>query len=307
MRKIYLTLLVLVCLSLGVFGGVFYRSWRMSKTVAFRISTNEQFVDYDLKSALNYLQYEFERQGYRVLPWRYQGDFYFNEADNAAINVFVRSFDVIWDARMNKKAFNIYYLHRFVSIYAEEFRNYDYYLSSQKNLLQALSFRPDVGYFEGGAVPHDKLSPNYLYDVLYISEHFENDYINYLENQYRVKIFDGLKFGQLSQKEREKELAQARLVVYDVEQSAQDDEDYVPYAVYDILSYGRPLVTNYKKTLAEIGQGNIYMFVRLEDMGDIIQKVLNMGSNELESRAEMVRKVLLLKQKKQTALPKKMK
>ena len=292
-KKITFPILCILALIIGLWGGVKWRDYKNTKSVVFRISTDKKMMDYDLQAAVNYLQYKLEKQGYTVLPWRYPGNFYHQTGDNAGINIFIRSNEFFYDTRMNSKAFNIYYLHRFLHIYAEEMQGYNYYLSSQKNLHKALPNYPNIGYFGVGAVPHKKLTPQYQYDVLYISETTNKNYLQYLKENYKYKYYSSLKFGNLTESERKDMLSQARIVIYDMDKSPLDDADYSSYAVYDIISYGRPLITNLSKSLYKTFGTNIYYYQNDENMIIQTTHALTEKDNIREAKAAKAREAVI--------------
>ena len=265
-KQIVFLFICLFSLILGVSGGVLLRNYKDSKSVVFRISSEKEVIDYDMLAALNFLQYQFEKLGYTVLPWRYPGAYYHQRGDNAAINVFIRGNAFFYDTRMNKNALNVYYLPRFFSMYAEEVQGYDYYISSQKNLQIALNNRFDIAYLEEGAVPHKQLKPQYKYDVLLISDELNKQYQEFTNQNYKAIYYTTLNFGKLSKKKKEELLSQARLVVYDKNLSPKNDKNYIPYAVYDIISYGRPLLTNMIFDLYQNFGSYLYYFQNTEDM-----------------------------------------
>ena len=292
-KNIIFPILCLLVLLIGILCGVQWRHYKDSKTVVFRISTDKKFIDYDLKTAINYLQYQFEKMGYTVLPWRYPGAFYHQKGDNAAINIFIRSNAFFYDTRMNKDALDIYYLHRFFYIYGEEMQGYDYYLSSQQNLKDALRNYPNVGYFGVGAIPHQKLTPQYKYDVLYIAENINPQYMAFLEQNYQVEHYNSLTFGRLTEDEIKAKLAQARLVIYDKEPSSQDDADYVPYAVYDIIGYGRPLMTNASAPLHKTFANDIYLYQNEQELFAKVSQALKESDDIREQKADRARQKAL--------------
>ena len=292
-NKIIFPILCILVLCIGVWCGIKWRDYRNTKTVVFRISTQRKNMGYDLQAAVNYLQYKLEKQGYSVLPWRYPGAFYHQKGDNAGINIFIRSNDYLYDTRMNKNATNIYYLHRFLQMYAEEMQNYDYYLSSQKSLYKALPNYDNIGYLESGAIPHKKLTPQYQYDVLYIGEEINMQYVAFLKQNYKFAYYTNNNFGALSQEQRENQLSKARLVVYDKKNTKSNDEDYTPYAVYDIISYGRPLLTNQISSLQEVVGTNIYYYQDINDMAYLTIQALAENDNQREAKAAKAREAVI--------------
>lgn len=283
---------------IGITSGLYVRRYVQSKTVVFRLSSPKSDMDYDLLCAVRFLEYQFQKKGYRVLPWREGGEFYFNQSAPASINVFVRGFSFFYDTRMDDKAVDVYYLHRLTSLYFEELRNYDYYLTSQKGLINALKDRQNIGYFGVGAVPHSILESDYKYDVLYIYE-TPNEMGEFLRTHYNIKAFNGIKFANLSETERQNELKSARLVFYDMDARWGDDVDYIPYAVFDVISYGRPIMTAFKPELEKIGAS--YLFRSPEDVPQILDRALLEKDNIREAKARALRDRILKKQ--QLVLP----
>ena len=131
-----LLLLCLLFLSAGICTGIFlFKVWQQ-KTVAFRVSNSEKEMDYDFAAALSYLKYRLEEKGYRVLGINYAGNLYPKNTDKAYVNVYVRGFVPFYDLRCKDDAANVYYLHRMMEVHLEDLRGYDYYLSSQKNVIE---------------------------------------------------------------------------------------------------------------------------------------------------------------------------
>lgn len=128
-----------------------------SRLVAFRIGNQRDVIDYDMLAAIRFLEYKFRQEGYKIAGYAYAGDMYPKELDAAGVNVFVRGFPNFYDLRMNPNSRNIYYMHRFAQFYAEELRNFDYYLSSQKKVLDAVDGRVRVDLLPGGFVPHERV------------------------------------------------------------------------------------------------------------------------------------------------------
>lgn len=296
MRKtVAVTCLFLLLIFSGIVGGVCVHRYIQSKTVVFRLSTPKSRIDYDLLSAIQFLEYQFQQAGYRVLPWRDGGNFYYNQDNDAGINVFIRGFSVFYDTRMNDKALDIYYLHRFTYIYMEEFRGYDYYLSSQKKAMNMLKDHFNIGYFGAGAVPHPILEADYKYDILYVYETRNMATENFLRSRYQVESFAGIHFANLSKTERENALRNARLVFYEFDSNIRDDADYVPYGVLDIISYGRPVMMTYNPHLAEMGAD--YLFSGYENMQFVVEKALTENDAVREEKAKKLRENLLKNQK----------
>lgn len=266
---------------------------KAAKNVVFRVSSPQKNIKYDLRAALAYLKYRFEENGYTVLGESYAGDMYPRVFDGAGINVYVRGEDALFDMRRNDEAKSIYYVHRFAGMYKEELREYDHYLSSQKKLLLVLQNPEESSFLESGAVPHERLDGTGEYNVLYIYEHYNKAYGSFLQQLDKVKVYAGKEFGRLSEEERKEELAKANLVVYEMTDDDHDDAEYVAYAVYDIMSYGRPVLTNYKKELEERFAGMVSFFYAKEDMAEKTALALNEGQAVLEKKAEKAREILL--------------
>ncbi len=260
------------------------------EVVAFRIGAQKRVVDYDMLAATDYLAYLFRRVGYKVPDYAYAGDLYPERLDGAGVNVFVRGFESFFDLRMNERSQNIYYMHRFSNFFEEELRGYDYCLSSQKRALKAGNGATSVTFQAGGFVPHERLEPNeYAYDVLYIYEYYDPDYDAFIQRYTRPKIYSGATFAGLSVKERAEELRKARLVVYDMSDAVQDDADYVPYAAYDIISYGRPLLTDHKTRLYNETDGNVWLAGNQDDMKRLTAQALELTDDEREQRGAVAR------------------
>ena len=106
------------------------------KAVAFRVEVPKKFVDYEILSMINFTADLFEKNGFRVKDIVYGGDLYSKKLDNTYINVFVRGYAQGLDKRISDDRIDIYLAHKFNTIYLEEFRNYDYYLSVYSNFAE---------------------------------------------------------------------------------------------------------------------------------------------------------------------------
>lgn len=264
-----------------------------SRLVAFRIGNQRDVIDYDMLAAIRFLEYKFRQEGYKIAGYAYAGDMYPKELDAAGVNVFVRGFPNFYDLRMNPNSRNIYYMHRFAQFYAEELRNFDYYLSSQKKVLDAVDGRVRVDLLPGGFVPHGRLVPGkYAYDVLYIYEFYNPVYDAFIRRYNNPKTYSGARFAALSDEEREEELKKAKLVVYEMGPVGEDDEIYVPYAAYDIISYGRPLLTNRKPNLDWYFGGDVWLFDDVESMALATNQALNTADGVRERKAADARLIL---------------
>lgn len=262
----------------------------------FRIGVEQKHIDYDLWAAIRLLDYLFHEAGYEVGDYVYIGDLYPKWADKAGVNVFIRGFVPFFDLRMNPKSRNVFYMHRFSEFYAEELRNYDGCLSSQKKSIEEAKAKgePAADYLPGGAVPHPHLKPEggYEYDVLYIYEEYSPDYDAFIQRFHQPKVYSGQHFAKLDDGMREAELRKARLVVYEMSAPGHDDEDYVPYAAYDIISYGRPLLTNRKTPLTEKFGGLVWQFDGLEEMKSATARALGVADDVRERQAGEARQIL---------------
>ena len=263
-----------------------------AKHVVFRVSTPREELDYDFMAALAYLKKRFEENGYRVWGTAYAGRLYPKLFDRAGINVYVRGFEPFYDLRTNEKALNVFYIQRMETIYREELQRYDYYLSSQKGLQNALKDTLKIDFLEGGAVKHEALKPSYLADVLYIYEYKNSEYEAFLQSL-DAKVYSGRTFAGLSEEMKKKELSSARLVVYEMGENGVDDKDYVPYAVYDVMSYGRPVLTNFKEPLERLFYHNVHWFDSKDDMAAMTMRVLALEDEKREAAALEARERLL--------------
>ena len=248
-KYIFMVMFLLFAIILGYISGVCLakKTGRAldDKVVAFRVGVRKDYVDYDLLSMLNYMKCKYEKEGYEVKEYAYEGDLYPTRLDNAGINLFIRGDFVSYDKRVYEKAHNIYFVQRFAGGYIEEFRNFDEYLSIQKNLINGAKQKGvNVGYLESGSCEKENLDFTDAKNIIYIYE-IENKYtisrVNEIKN---VKVFSTMEFAKLSENERENELRKAKVVVFDRDLIRFTEKDYVPYAVYDLLSYGKKVITN---------------------------------------------------------------
>ena len=290
-------ILLFCCLfAIGLGCGAGYRYLNDNKTVAIRIGQPQKMIDYDLKSSINFIYYHLEKQGYKVLGISYAGDLYPTSLNRAKHNIFVRAFEPFFDVRFNKDTKNIFYVERFVKQYAEEFVGYNNYITSQKTIQQQMSHLVKMHYLPSGAIPHPLLKPNYHYDVLYIYETLNTGYEEFLKNYIQnVKIYGGANFANLMEEDRQAELSKAKLVVYIVDESDKDDSDFIPFAVYDIMSYGRPLLTNFKPSLARDFNNNVFLFDNLNNIANDTIRALQLPDLIREDRAKSARDILRTK------------
>lgn len=294
-NKILFGLLLCVMFIVGISGGYWVRQ---QGGVVLRVGQNQNEIDYDLHSALQFLTYRLEQAGKKVAGVSYNGDLYPEKFNNAKVNVFVRGYRPFFDLRMGNNAKNIFYVHRTPAFYREEMRNFDGYLTSQKSMFEKTKDELSIRFFGGGAVPHDRLEPDYRFDVLYIYEYNNTAFTHLLQTRYNAKLYSGIEFMHLSKAEREKLLAEAKLVVYDVLSPESDigdnDKWYVPYAVYDIISYGRPVLTDYREELARLFGSNVFMYAdNFADRSEWLKQVLQMNDKEREDKAAAARERLL--------------
>lgn len=290
-KKSYFLGLILLLFAVGFFYGKYYQ--QVQRTVVLRVSMEKAKVDYDLAAAMDYMRYIFHKNGYKVYETKYPGDFYFNEADDAKINVFVRGYKPFIDLRLKPSAFNVYFMHRFTDLYGVEFNGFDYFLYSQHNFMnytEARGYALKGEYFAGGAVPHEILKPDYQYDVLYIYEYAAPEYEDIVYEYNNHKIYGGIAFAKLSKQEREQELARAKTVVYFSGFFNGDDENYIPYAVYDIISYGRPLVTNLRESLVQKFGDDVYLFDSADGFRNALNNALHEDDKKREEKALHARK-----------------
>jgi hypothetical protein len=281
-----------IFLILAFMSGFMFRQFITLKSVVIRVGVTQNKLDYDLKSAINFISYQFEKQGYYVNGVSFGGNLYPSYLNNAAINLFVRGFEPFYDVRINKNKKNIFYVERFAHQYAEEFIGYDAYLTSQKKIKYNMPLH-HINVVASGAVPRPLLKPDYQYDVLYIYEQYNSTYADFLRKRFKnVKIYGGMPFANLSDKEKEQELSKAKLVVYEMMPAGKDDEDFVSFAVYDILAYGRPLLTNDKLPLKQKFNNDVYLFSNQNDLYHQTLQIFHIPSHIREQKARGVREKL---------------
>ena len=289
-RGIFVLVLLFGC---AFIGGRVYQKYVIRHQVAIRIGMLPSDVDYDLKCAIDFISYHLEKQGYYVLGESYGGHLYPKSLDEAKINIFVRAFKPFFDLRLASDKKNVFYVQRYTHQYVEEFVGFDKYLTSQMNIKRHMEKEFDVNFLASGGVPHPLLKPDYQYDVLYIYE-FYNDALGTFLRQHikNVRVYGGAAFAQLSDKEREEVLSRAKLVLYDMAQDGHDDADYVPYAVYDIIGYGRPLMTNFNSVLHQKFGDNIYLYHSFMDWTSKIDEALRETDKTREQKSQNSRKIL---------------
>lgn len=263
-------------------------------TVAIRVSSPQTEADYDLVATIEALTYKFEQEGYAIKV-AYAGNLYPKNMRSTGINIYLRAQDIFYDMRMDEKATHIFYMPRYNGLYLSELKNYTKYLTSQQ-IAEETALKPfvdaPVEFLPTFPVPHDRLEPRYAYDVLYITE-FENYQIDdRLRRQFTVRLYNGKAFGQLTKEERALELAKAKIVVYDMVISDRNDADYVPFAVYDILSYGRPVALYQKGNWAEKLKDMAVLAENSDEMTDNLIRLLQMPDSEREKHWSVIRNKL---------------
>ncbi len=291
MKKVLCSVGVLVSVILIIAVGVY---WGMQKKelVVFRIGVEEKYVDHDLNMALNVLKNKFEKAGYKVGKFTFSGNLYPKELDDAKINVFVRGFLPFYDKRFDKKAVNVFYVHRSDHLIKQEFDKYDYYLSSQKSTLGKFKNKDVIDYFAVDNIDREYVvGKEYDYDVLYIYEYISRGYERFLNTGIRNKIMSGSGLYRMSDDEKKALFSKCRVVLYSKGVYGIDDDEYIPYALYDIMSYGRPIITNYNNKLEELYDG-IVMFDGEYDMINATIKALEMSDEEREKKALEYKKIL---------------
>ncbi len=300
--KFWLVAVLAMAFGFGLgFGGRMVADWRNTETAVIRIGNARTEVDYDLAVATEYLAYRLERDGYRVLGTAYKGELYPAAFDGAGVNVFVRGFLPFYDARMNEVGKNLFYMHRAGEFYEEELRGYDAYIFSQKTVYDKKKTDIQAVFFGGGAVPHKRLEPAYENDVLYIYEDDQENFAGLLKHNLKAETFGAVEFAMLSTAEREAALKKARVVVYNMMPDGDDadyDEHYVPYAAYDIMGYGRPLVTNRRAGLENEFGGLVWLYDEGgESRIQALQEAFAVGNDVREQLAGGAREILLAKER----------
>ena len=291
MKKILCSIGVLVSVILIIAVGV-YLGEQKKELVAFRVGVEEKYVDHDLDMALNVLKDKFEKAGYRVGKITFSGNLYPKELDGAKINVFVRGFLPFYDKRFIDDAVNVFYIHRADMLVKQEFDRFDYYLSSQNSTLKKFKNKDVIDYFAVDNIEREHLvGGEYNCDVLYVYEYVSRLYKQFLQASPKNKIISGSSFYLLSEEERKSLLKGCKVVVYGKGVYGIDDDEYIPYALYDIMSYGRPIVTNYNEKLKELYDG-IVMFEDEYDMVGATIKALEMSDEEREKKALEYKKIL---------------
>ncbi len=259
--------------------------------VAFRIGTEPKYIDYDLDMALKVLKGKFEQKGYRVGEFAYSGNLYPKELDDAKINIFVRGFIPFYDKRFSEDAVNVLYIHRLDNVVKQEFDNFDYYLTSQKVLYDKFKSDENLEYFGTDNISHESIVGEYDCDVLYIFEYNIRSYWEFLKYNDKNEVYSGSAFYNLSEKERRDLLKKCKVVTYSITHTGLDDSDYIPFALYDIMSYGKPVITNYNKKLAEKYNG-ILMYEDANDLMNVTINALKMPDRLREKMALEYKEIL---------------
>lgn len=255
--KIFLLVFVGVCVALlGFFGGKYAKERIGSKydedKVAIRVELVLNDIDYDLQAALDMLKCKYEKEGKDVY-FSYAGDLYPSRLDDAKINVFARGYAPGLDKRIANDTHNVYFVHRFVQGYVEEFRNFDQYIATNKDFVSAgNSIGLEMDYLEPIACEHEKLDNKNASKVLYIYEDYNKDVLASIKKIGGVKVYDSISYNKLSKDEKIKELLEAKVVVFDGRHNDYVRGNKVAYAVYDILSYGKNVITNWNDEVEKL-------------------------------------------------------
>lgn len=264
---------------------------KAQKNVTFRINLRKQDVDFNMYSAVDYLKQRFVEKGYEVNVL-FGGNLYNPVADKADINVFIRGNSPFLDARINKKAKNLYFVLNPEQMFQVELNNFDKYLVNSHEFsmhLKALHY--DNVKLVFGSASHDLLKPSDEYDVLLISDADDTSLAQNLDADYTLKAYTGKDFVKLGSKKAEEELAKARLVIY--EPNPFTFHNNVPYAVLNIVSYGRPVLTYYAKIIEDYFGDDIETFKDIYEMREKIDKLLYEDALKREERAQKARQKLL--------------
>lgn len=290
LNKKHLYTILFIIFILAIAAGKFYQQYRLNHSVAIRIGMPENELDYDLKQSINFISYQIEKQGYNVVGKSYAGNLYPPHLNQAKINIFVRGFTPFYDVRISKDKTNIFYVERPTKLYQEEFVGYDAYWISQAILKKKLSSILNTLYIPSNAQPRPLLNLNEEYDILYIYEAYNPQYTQFLKEKYpKHKIYGGTDFGNLPFLEQHQELSKAKLVVYEMLQDSHEDIDFIPFAVYDIIAYGRPCLTNFKPSLTQKFGSNIYLFNTPQEQAEKTFQILNMPNHIREQKAKDAR------------------
>lgn len=252
--KIVLGLVVIAFLSymLGDFLAIKNGRKIDDKKVVFRVEYREDDVDFSLKSMFKQMQRKYEKDGFEV-KYSYFGNLYPKELDNAGVNIFVRSYMINYDKRVFEEAYNIYLVPYIYTLYKEEFRNFDAYMSPQKMFTEAsIDNGIDMTYIKKEEFDNKKLNRRHAKDVVYVYEKRRDDILNYMQNVVNAKIYSSTELAKLSDGELEDVLSMAKVVVFDSNRDIVYDDDYVPFGVYNILGYGVDVILDKGNVSPEI-------------------------------------------------------
>ena len=242
-----------------------------NKKVAFRVELKKEDVDYDMKAMLSYLKCRYEKDGFKVADFAYAGDLYPKRLDNAGINVFVRGLAISLDKRINEDAYNIYLTSKFVGGHIEEFRNFDEYMTVQKGLMEAgKSAGLEMTYLEQGVCDIKKIDRNKATNIVYIFERNSAELSGVVSNFSNLEKYNAIEFAKLSEEEKEEVFKRAKVVIYIVENDFIMDGHYLGFAIYDVLSYGVPVITNRQSSV--YGVDGLYYFYNKEDLKNLVDR-----------------------------------
>lgn len=261
------------------------------KKAAIRINLRRKLADYNMYAAIEYFKDKLYKKGYET-DILFGGELYNFVADDADINVFIRGNGPFLDARMNNKAKNLFFTLKSELVFPEEFNNYDGYLVNSQEFLEGLkAIKNNSAKLVFGSAMHEELTTFDEYDILFISDTDKIDVSNYINNNYSFKAYTGMEFVELNRQERENLLAQARLVVY--MPNPYTFNNNIPYAVLDIVSYGRPVLTAYTKILYKTFGNSIEMYNTVNEMKTKTAELLSQNALTLKDKAKRARKILI--------------
>ncbi len=133
--------------------------------------------------------------------------------------------------------------------------------------------------------------------MLYIYEDDSNNFAGLLKQNLKAETYGAVQFAEMTSEEREAAFARARVVVYKMMPDGEDadfDKYYVPFAVYDIMSYGRPLVTNRRAGLERDYAGKVWLYDdSMESFISALQAAFGIADGQREQLAAEAREKLL--------------
>ena len=134
---------IVLCIFCGIFyflGSIWAQNEKLvldEKKVALRVEMRKEELNFNQYSMLKFLEEKYESNGYKVYEPAYYGDLYPLRLRDAGVNIFIRGKFISLDKRYIDEAYNIYLVDSYVDGKIVEFRNFDEYWATRKELVES--------------------------------------------------------------------------------------------------------------------------------------------------------------------------